>query len=249
LMKASGLLKFNSDELLLWVDDNLLAINKPASLPTLPDGYDPHAPHVKALLERSYGPLWIVHRLDRETSGVLLLARSPDAHRSLSLQFENRSVSKVYHALVAGSPPWEERRVTLPLRPDADRQHRTLVDHRQGKPAVTNLRVLERFSLYTLVEARPETGRAHQVRVHLASLGLAVAADGLYGSGVGVYLSQIKPRYKSSRGKERPLLGRLGLHALALLLEHPQTGQPLSLEASYPSDIDATLRYLRKFRR
>ena len=247
-MNPPGILKIDPGELLLWIDDNLLAINKPPGLPTLPDGYDPQAPHVKGLLEGRYGPLWIVHRLDRDTSGVLALARSPDAHRSLSLQFESRTVAKIYHALVSGSLPWEERRVALPLRPDADRQHRTLVDSRQGKPAATNLRVLVRFGLYTLVEARPETGRAHQVRAHLASLGLAVVADGLYGNGAGVYLSQIKPRYKLSRGEERPLLGRLGLHARALQVEHPDSGQPLSLEAPYPKDFETTLRNLRKYR-
>jgi RluA family pseudouridine synthase len=248
-MKPAGPLKIDPRQMLLWIDEDLLAINKPAGLPTLPDGYDPQAPHVKGLLQESFGPLWIVHRLDRETSGVLLLARGPGAHRALSMQFENRAVSKVYHALVGGSPPWEQQRVTLPLRPDADRQHRTLVDAQQGKPAVTNLRVLERFGLYTLMEARPETGRAHQVRVHLASQGLPVTADELYGDGKGVYLSQIKPRYKPSRADEKPLLGRLGLHALALQLKHPESGQPLTLQAPYPNDFAILLRYLRKFRR
>jgi RluA family pseudouridine synthase len=248
-MKPAGNLKIDPDELLLWIDDSLLVINKPPGLPTLPDGYDPHAPHIKSALERLYGPLWIVHRLDRDTGGVLALARNPVAHRNLSLQFENRTIAKIYHALVSGSPSWEERRVSLPLRPDADRQHRTLVDARQGKPAVTNLRVLERFGSYTLVEARPETGRAHQIRVHLASLGLAVVADALYGSGVGVYLSHIKPRYKPSRGEERPLLGRLGLHARSLHIRHPDTDQPLILEAPHPKDFETTLRNLRKFRR
>jgi RluA family pseudouridine synthase len=248
-MTPAGALKIDPHELLLWIDDNLLAINKPAGLPTLPDGYDPHAPHVKRALESHYGPLWIVHRLDRDTSGVLALARTPTIHRNLSLQFENRTVAKIYHALVSGSPPWEERRVTLPLRPDADRQHRTLVDARQGKPAITNLRVLERFGSYTLVEAQPETGRAHQIRVHLASLGLAVVADALYGSGSGVYLSHIKPRYKPSRTQEAPLLGRLGLHACALKIQHPDTGDFINLEAPYPKDLTTTLRNLRKFRR
>jgi RluA family pseudouridine synthase len=247
-MKPSPISKIDPSELLVWIDDILLAVNKPAGLPTLPDGYDPRAPHLKALLEQLYGPLWIVHRLDRETSGVLALARNSPAHRSLSLQFENRTVAKVYHALVRGSPPWDERRVDLALRPDADRGHRTLVDPRQGKPAATLLRVLERFGRFSLVEALPETGRTHQVRVHLASQGLAVVADGLYGSEQGVFLSEIKPRYKPAEGPERPLLGRLGLHARRLKIQHPDSGETLSLQAPYPKDFDLTLRYLRKFR-
>ena len=248
-MKPTSLPKLDPDGLLLWIDDSLLAINKPAGLPTLPDGYDAQVPHVKALLEARYGPLWIVHRLDRETSGILLLARSSEAHRLLSLQFEDRSIKKVYHALVMGNPPWEAQRVDQPLRADADRQHRTLVDPRQGKPAATNLHVLERFGSFTLLEARPETGRTHQIRVHLASQGLAVAGDQLYGGGEGIYLSQIKPRYKPAAGVEKPLLGRLGLHALSLHLQHPQTGKPFDLDAPYPADIETTLRYLRKFSR
>lgn len=248
-MKPTNLPKLDPDNLLLWIDDSLLAINKPAGLPTLPDGYDAQLPHVKALLEARYGSLWIVHRLDRETSGVLLLARSSQTHRLLSLQFESRSVKKAYHALVKGDPPWEERRVDQPLRADADRQHRTLVDSHQGKPAATSLRVLERFGSFTLLEARPETGRTHQIRVHLASQGLAVVGDQLYGRGEGVYLSQIKPRYKHSAGTEKPLLGRLGLHALSLHFQHPQTGEPFGLAAPYPADIETTLRYLRTFSR
>ena len=245
-MKPSGLPKVDPDRLLLWIDDSLLAINKPAGLPTLPDGYDAQIPHVKALLEPRFGSLWIVHRLDRETSGVLLLARTPNAHRLLSLQFESRSVEKVYHALVKGDPPWEELRVDQPLRADADRQHRTLVDPRQGKPAATRLHVLERFGRFSLLEAHPEIGRTHQIRVHLASQGLFVVGDQLYGSDQGIYLSQIKPRYKPSSGDENPLLGRLGLHALSLHFQHPQSGESLRLQAPYPADIETTLRYLRK---
>jgi RluA family pseudouridine synthase len=233
---------------ILYSDDSLLAIDKPAGLPTLPDGYDPGAPHLKSLLSERFGELWIVHRLDRETSGLLLLARTQEAHRQLSLQFEARSVEKVYHALVVGAPVWTERQVDLPLRADAGRAHRTVVDYRQGAAAFTHLKVLERFRLFSLVEARPKTGRTHQVRAHLASQGCPVAVDTLYGSGECLYLSRIKPRYKPSRGEERPLLGRLGLHALSLKIDHPLSGERLELLAPYAKDLETVLRNLRKFR-
>ena len=233
---------------IIWADESLLCINKPPGLPTLPDGYEPGAPHLKALLADQFGELWIVHRLDRETSGLLLLARTQDAHLLLSLQFEARKVEKVYHALVSGNPAWDERKVSLPLRADAGRAHRTVIDARQGKPALTHLKVLERFGIYTLIEARPETGRTHQVRVHLASQGFPVAVDPLYGKGEAIYLSRIKPRYKASRGDERPLLDRLGLHALSLKVDHPQSGERLELVAPYPKDLETVLKNLRRFR-
>src|SRR5512136_1995664 len=113
---------------ILYIDDVLLVINKPAGLPSLPDGYDPAAPHVRSLLEPYFGRIWIVHRLDRGTSGVLLLARSAEAHRALNTQFDQRQVRKTYHALIVGSPDWEVKTVDLPLRADVGHKHRTAVD-------------------------------------------------------------------------------------------------------------------------
>jgi RluA family pseudouridine synthase len=237
---------FEPEEIVLWADAELLAVNKPAGLPSLPEGYDAEAPHLIAVLAPAFGQLWVVHRLDRDASGVILLARTPAAHRALSIQFEERTVVKVYHALVVGAPAWEERTVRLPLRADGDRRHRTVVDPQEGKPAVTRFRVLERFGRHTLLEATPETGRAHQIRVHLAAQGLPIVADPLYGDGQALYLSAIKPGYRGSGTPERPLLARLGLHACALTVQHPTTGATLHFGAPYPKDLAATLRQLKK---
>ena len=97
-----GLMETDPESWVLWHDDSLLVVNKPAGLPSLPDGYQPTAPHLKSVLEPAFGPLWIVHRLDRDTSGVIVLARTAEAHRVLNTQFEKRQVTKVYHALVLG---------------------------------------------------------------------------------------------------------------------------------------------------
>ena len=201
---------------IVYLDEALLVINKPAGLHTLPDGYDASLPHVRGLLEPEYGRLWIVHRLDRETSGVLLLARSPVAHRSLNTQFEQHQVRKVYHALVAGSPTWQETTCQLPLRTNVGHRHRTAVDVRGGKPAVTHLRVLQRFESCTLLEAAPETGRTHQIRAHLAALGCPILGDVLYG---GEFSAQ-----------------GLFLHARSLVISHPLNGESLKFEAEYPID-------------
>lgn len=212
----------------LWVDAVLLVINKPAGLRSLPDGYDPSQPYVRRLLEPHYGRLWMVHRLDKETSGVLVLARSAAAHRALNTQFEQHLAHKTYHALVSGIPEWETTTVRLPLRPNGDRRHRTVVDQSSGKPAVTNLRLLQRYSSTCLVEAQPETGRTHQIRAHLAAAGLPILGDALYGA--------------------PPLPGlpleTLALHAYSLELAHPVSGLPLHLAAPYPPAFQSALQWL-----
>jgi tRNA pseudouridine32 synthase/23S rRNA pseudouridine746 synthase len=223
----------------LYQDESLLAIDKPAGLPTLPDGYDPTAPHLRSLLEPHFGRLWIVHRLDRDTSGVLLLARTAEAHRFLNTQFDQRQASKVYHALVVGNPEWSMKTVDLPLRVDVGHKHRTAVDPRRGKLAITDLRVLERFitewfpSAYALIKAVPKTGRTHQIRAHLAALGYPLLADALYGE------SQLEPH---------TLMPRLALHALQLNIEHPVSHTTLHIKAPYPEDFNRALAQLRQLK-
>jgi RluA family pseudouridine synthase len=239
-------MKLKPEKLVVWTDEYLLAINKPSGLPSLPDGYDPDAPHVRMIMEETFGPLWIVHRLDRETSGLLLLARSSDAHRHLNMQFASRQTEKIYHAIVHGSPEWDENRISLPLRPDADRAHRTLVDHRSGKSAITDLRVLNRYGPYSLVKARPETGRTHQIRVHLAASGHPIVSDALYGDDKPLFLSQVKSDYRPGKGEERPLLARLGLHAFSLSFKHPITKEIIELVSPYSKDFGAVVTQLSK---
>lgn len=232
----------------VYQDENLLIINKPAGMPVLPDGYEPSAPYLVGALQGQYGRLWIVHRLDRETSGVLILARDREAHRSLNQQFESHLVNKEYLALVVGSPSWEEYTIDLPLHPNGDRRHRTIVDHQHGKQAVTYLRVLERFNKHTWMQAIPKTGRTHQIRAHLAALGLPIAVDALYGDGAPIYLSTIKLDYRgTSLRKEKPLLGRLALHAYRVTFTHPKKLERVQFEAPLPKDLAQTLRQLRHY--
>ena len=230
---------------ILYQDEALLVVNKPAGLSTLPDGYDPNLPHVKSLLDQQAGRLWIVHRLDKQTSGVLLLARSAEAHRALNMQFEQHQVSKIYHALVSGDPDWQERTINLPLRPNGDRSHRTVVDPVTGKPAVTHLKVLERFSHYCLVEAAPETGRTHQIRVHLSSIGLYIIGDKLYADRYQDTPPEILSMPQRNNGVNRFTTDGMGLHARSLEINHPVSGQRLKFEATYPAWWEQILQQLR----
>lgn len=231
----------------LYSDDSLLVINKPAGLPTLPDGYNPDLPYVRSLLEPAFGRLWIVHRLDKETSGVLLLARSADAHRWLNTQFETRAVSKIYHAIAGNAPEWDEKTIHLRLRANGDRRHRTVVDGGGGKPAETYVRVLERFGGYALLQAEPHTGRTHQIRAHLAAVGCPLVGDALYGGGEGLHLSHSKPGFQGGQQGEDALLTRPGLHAWSLSIAHPVSGEALTFIAPYPEDFNQALMQLRKY--
>lgn len=213
--------------LVLWADEALLVVDKPAGLPTLVDGYHPEAPFLVGWLKSVYDPLWVVHRLDRDTSGALVFARSAEAHRSLNTQFERRQASKCYHALALGDPSWEEKTVDLPLQVDGDRRHRTVVDTRRGKASLTRLRILERFKGCFLVEATPLTGRTHQIRAHLAAVGHPIATDRLYG------------------GEPQSWIDRLALHALSLTLFHPTTGEQMTFQTPYPGDFSSALEQMR----
>ena len=231
--------------LIIWGDEHILVIDKPAGLLALPDGYDPSATHVKELLSPQYESLWIVHRLDRYTSGVMILALSASAHRQLNNQFQERKVKKMYLALVVGDPDWDRKVVDQPLRLNVGRRHKTVVDLSSGKPSVTRLEVLQRYRGYALVKAVPETGRRHQIRAHLASQGYPITADNLYRNEASFPSPGVIRDSLSGVNSKEPLLNRLGLHAQALELRHPVTAEQTRFEAPLPRDFRLALDLLR----
>jgi RluA family pseudouridine synthase len=211
----------------LYRDEWMLVLDKPAGLPVLPDGWEADAPYVVRLVEQDVGKVWVVHRLDKVTSGVLVFALTAEAHRRLSMLFEKHEAEKVYHALVNGSPPWDQKTAKHPLRANVGHKHRTQVNDRMGKASETHFHVLERFAAQGLVEAKPVTGRTHQVRAHLYALGHPLLGDELYG------------------GPETQLISRPALHAYSLAFNHPESGQLMDFKAPYPADFEAALRSLR----
>ncbi len=234
---------------ILYEDEDLLVVNKPPLMLTLPDRYAPEKFNLLHYLSTRYGKVFVVHRLDKETSGVLCFARNPDAHRHLSLQFERRQVRKIYHTVVEGELPEPEGTINKPIAEHSGGRARMIISAK-GKPSVTTYRVLEQFRNFALVEAQIETGRTHQIRVHFQSQGFPLAVDALYGRRAAIYAREIKTRNfnPSGREKQRPLMERSALHAFRLELQHPRTEQPMKFEAPWPKDFKALVQQLRKWR-
>jgi RluA family pseudouridine synthase len=187
-----------------------------------------------------------VHRIDADASGLVLCAKNKPALDFLSGQFQSKTVENICHALVVGSPPLDTYTVDYVLKEDEAAPGRMCVVKKHGLAAVTEFRVLERFGRFTHLECRPRTGRPHQVRVHLSASGTPVLNDPLYGDDTRLLLSDLKRGYKG-RADERPLIGRLALHAHRLTVTPPLTRAPLTLTAPPPRDFAVALKYLRKF--
>jgi len=207
---------------LVYQDNDLLIVNKPAGLLSVPDGYDPDLPHLRSVLEPIYGRLWMVHRLDRETSGLIILAKNGDSHRDLNGQFRNHEIDKIYHGLVTPSPNFKTKTIRLPLKPNADRKHRTRVVVKGGKPAHSILRVLKLYDLGALLEIKILTGITHQIRAHLRAESLSLFGDSLYNAGL--------PPHPLSAP-------RVMLHAKEIGFTHPATGKTMCFSTNYPEDF------------
>ncbi|MCJ7723701.1 MAG: RluA family pseudouridine synthase [Anaerolineales bacterium] len=207
----------------LYIDEVIIVLDKPAGLSVLPDGWEPGSPYLVKILESSHGKIWVVHRLDKITSGVMVFARTAEAHRHLNRQFEKHTIEKIYHAIVNGNPHWNTYTTRLPLRANVGHKHRTVVDKRLGKPAITHLRVLQRFTSHCLIEGSLETGRTHQVRVHAAALGYPILGDTLYGA------------------PEAAIIHRPALHAHSIAFTHPVSDERLTFSVPYPSDLRSAI--------
>lgn len=232
----------------LFEDDDILVVNKPAGVLTIPGRQTEESLRdVIARLLRIEASLRLVHRLDRQTSGVLVLAKTLDAQRDLSRQWRHREVDKFYLALVRGTPPQDEGFIDAPLAPHPRKSNLMIVPTVKGRPSQTEWSVVERFRGFALLRCRLLTGRQHQIRVHLKYIGLPLAVDELYGNAKPLLLSEIKRNYRPNRNRiERPLIGRLTLHAERIVFRHPRRDEKLTLDAPLPKDFKAAVNQLHK---
>ena len=229
--------------LIIEETEDYIFINKPPFVSTLADRND--SVTILSLVKKYNEDYQICHRLDKETSGVLLVAKNAEAYRNASMQFEHRQVEKIYTAIVDGLHHFKEEEVNLPLHTTSSGYVK--ISHRKGKNAKTIFTTKETFKKHTLVACKPETGRMHQIRVHLASLNASITGDETYG-GQPLYLSSFKRNFVRGKEKEeKPIIKRFALHAVSISLTDIK-GQIISVEAPYPKDIEVALKQLRKNR-
>ncbi len=225
-------------------DEQVVVLNKSAGISSIRERFIPGI-SLKEIAEQRFGRLWTVHRIDKETSGVILFARDAESHRILNSQFEQGRATKIYAAALEGVMAEEEIRIDIPIVPDPAHPGRMRPSAR-GKESLTILRRREVFRGFTYAEAQPLTGRQHQIRVHCRAVGLPLAVDSFYGNRSELLLSSIKRKYKSYDREERPLISRLTLHAERLTIDHPATELSVTFEAPLPRDLRALLSQLRK---
>ncbi|MCS6809277.1 MAG: RluA family pseudouridine synthase [Bacteroidota bacterium] len=245
---ASSARKKNSlKPLVCFEDEHIAVISKPSGLLTLPDRFHSTLPNVRDMLAQRYGEIFIVHRIDRDTSGIMLVCKTADAHRIMSEQFEARSVRKVYHALVRGRMEDDEMHIDIPLMPDPKRPG-LMIPSVRGKESLTRVRVLRRFRFATLLECELITGRQHQIRAHCSAVGYPLLVDKEYGGAEAFFLSSIKRGYHQPQDTgEKPIISRTSLHSFSIEFHHPHTQAVMYFDASYPKDFKAVLQTLDKY--
>jgi len=231
----------------VFEDDDLIILSKPAHVLSVPDRYDVNIPNLYHYLKRKHEKVFIVHRLDGETSGIICFAKNEAAHKHLSKQFQERSVRKVYCALIDGKPMDAEGTIDLPIAEVSSRRGQMRIDKGKGKQALTTYKVTKQFRHFAVVEVQIHTGRTHQIRVHFQAIGHPLAVDKTYGQRDAFYLSEVKRYYKLKKfEEERPIINRVSLHAHQLFLIHPTTSETVHFTAPLPKDLAVAIKQLEK---
>ncbi len=231
--------EINVKNLICYEDEFLIAVNKPHGLLSIPDGYQKTLPNLVDMMKAAFPSIYALHRLDKETSGVILFARDAQTHRLMNLAFSERTVEKHYLAICCGAPDWDEITLDGALEVDADRRHRTLVTSR-CKPAKTSVRLQKRSVYNGLLEIHPHTGYTHQIRAHLAHAGHSILGDSLYQS----IATARSPQLAQSYNFDQQGIDRLYLHASSLTFEHPVSRVQLTISATLPRQFQKKIYVL-----
>jgi len=239
-------LNFKLKDIIVFEDDSIIALNKPPGVLSIPDR-EASEPSLKALLQQLYPGIYTVHRLDKDTSGLIIFAKTATAHKHFSRQFEERKTVKIYLGLLIGSVAPAQGTIDQPIAENMTKRG-TMLIHKRGKPAITDYEVLKDFKLYSWVQFRIHTGRTHQIRVHARYLGYPLVGDPVYGDGRSILLSSFKNKFKLGKDvlEEKPMLGRLALHAFQLKITD-ESGGLLELEAPLYKDMKVTIMQVEKF--
>ncbi len=232
---------------IIFENDSFIAVNKPSGLLSIPDRLGQEE-SLKDILKQKRGEIYTVHRLDRDTSGVIVFAKTEDAHKQLSQLFEGREMEKYYQGLVYGQMVNPSGNIDAPIMEHPGKTTR-MMTHAKGKVSSTDYEVLESFRLYSWVEFRIHTGRTHQIRVHMQHIGHSIVCDEIYGDPKPMLLSALKKNFKLSKAaeEEKPILARLALHSHRL--KFTLNGETFELEAPLPKDLRAVLQQLRKLKK
>ena len=232
---------------IIFENADFIVLDKPSGMLSIPDRMGKEI-SLKSLLQEKFGSIFTVHRLDKDTSGVIVFAKNEKTHKFLSQAFEGRAVQKYYLGIVAGTLISQKGTVDLEIM-EHPAKYGVMIVNKKGKQSITDYEMLEAFGSFSSVQFQIHTGRTHQIRVHMQHLGHPIVCDEVYGEGKPVLLSSIKKKFKLSKSQdeERPMLQRLGLHAFRLQFTDEQ-GEAHLFEAPLPKDMKALLQQLRKWK-
>jgi len=227
----------------IYQDGSIIAVNKPAGLTTIPSDTVAKDCALNGIVENMCGQkLFVVHRLDKDTSGVVVFAKNAESHRSINMQFDQRKIEKKYIGIVKGRVDFKEKEINIPISKSKAHSKKVALA-KTGIEAITRVSLLGGFDDYSLLGIVPVTGKRHQIRLHLKAIGHPLAIDPLYGRKEPIYMSDItghKDKHDSL------VISRTPLHAGSISFLHPESGELISIKADIPEDMSSFLKLLRR---